>query len=101
MIMALANGNDKYVQLLMDYGVNMYELLTKEILEFVYGFQSKEDNFPLKNIIGLRYRENDNLILTDKDREERQCLDGDVIKQFWRRYLCSLFFDNEVKVSLF
>ena len=36
MIMALANGCHKWVELLMDFGVNMYELITVEILEFKF-----------------------------------------------------------------
>ena len=39
--MALARGNHDYVKLLMDYGVNMHEILTVGILEWLYGYQVK------------------------------------------------------------
>ena len=46
-VLALANGDFELVKILLtDYGVDMYNLLTLEVLQLLYGYQSHEKNFP-------------------------------------------------------
>ena len=48
MIMALAMNYVDYVQLLLDYGFNMMNFLTNDVLEFLYGIRSHSSQSPLK-----------------------------------------------------
>ena len=48
-IMALARGSVNFVRLLLfDYGVSIHTILTPSVLEFLYGYQSHEKNFPFR-----------------------------------------------------
>ena len=46
--MALATDYVEFVELLLDYGFNMRNFLTNEVLEFLYGVRSHSNLSPLK-----------------------------------------------------
>ena len=89
MLMALSRGNQGYVKLLMDYGVNMHELLTVGILEFLYGYQSMEDGSPLKGDFGPDdFKNLEGVGMEDADAKSRLSLSRRYIQQKLDSYLC-------------
>ena len=53
--MALALGRVDFVKLLLDQGVSIHSILTNEVLQFLYGYQSYMDNSTLR----YEFSEND------------------------------------------
>ena len=48
MIMALATDYVEFVEILLDYGFNMRNFLTNDVLEFLYGIRAHSNLSPLK-----------------------------------------------------
>ena len=98
MVMALSHGNHEYVKLLMDYGVNMYELLTKEILEYLYGYQAYEDNFLFRKYIDLDKDYYNGQYINNVDALHRQALCSTVVQRILNTKTTKQFKDNEILI---
>ena len=48
MIMALALNNVEFVELLLEYGVSIGSILTKEVVEFLYGYRALDKSSPMR-----------------------------------------------------
>ena len=51
LIMALAMNNVEFVELLLDYGVSISTILTKDVIEFLYGYRSYDKSSPMRYLL--------------------------------------------------